>query len=159
MTTTPPARLRIAVATIVHHPLDARIHARQIEAMLRAGHAVTYAAPFTATNTPMDASLHCHDLPRARLRNRVAAVRAAAIWLQSAVQEHDVVIVHDPELVPALMRQRRRCTARLIWDVHEDNPAAISRRHYIPVALRSLAAAAMRRLERRAVRRGCSAGG
>lgn len=146
----PSRRLRIAVATIVHHPLDARIRARQIEAMLRAGHTVTYAAPFTATNTPIDAQLSCHDLPRARRRNRLGAIRAAARWLRTAAQYHDVVIVHDPELVPALIRQRRVSKARLIWDVHEDNPAAIRSRPYIPRALRGLAAAAMARLERRA---------
>ena len=88
--------------------------------------------------------------PRARMRNRLSAIRAASAWLRQAVKEHDVVIVHDPELVPALIRQRRRSTARLIWDVHEDNPAAVSSRAYIPAILRGTAAAAMRRLERRA---------
>lgn len=144
--------LRIAVATIVHHPLDARIRSRQIEAMLRAGHQVSYAAPFSATGTPTDPQLRCHDLPRARMRNRLSAIRAAAAWLSQAAAEHDVVLVHDPELVPALIRARRSGGAHLIWDVHEDNPAAVRSRAYIPAALRAVAAAAMRRLERRAER-------
>ena len=37
--------MRVVVCTVVHHPADARIFYRQIQALLDAGHQVTYIAP------------------------------------------------------------------------------------------------------------------
>ena len=44
--------MRVLIATLVHHPADARIYYRQIRALLEAGHQVTYIAPFGEPGAP-----------------------------------------------------------------------------------------------------------
>ena len=72
--------MRVCVATIVHHPNDARILHRQIRALLDAGHHVTYVAPFRDGNTaPPWPGIEVVDVPRARGRRRLRAV-LAVMW-------------------------------------------------------------------------------
>jgi glycosyltransferase involved in cell wall biosynthesis len=62
-------------------------------------------------------------------------------------QDHDVVLVHDPELVLAAAGLRLR---NLIWDVHEDPAAALRVKSWMPAVLRRPVAAAWRWAERAA---------
>ena len=142
--------MRIAIATVVHDPRDARIRARQIESLVSAGHEVVFAAPFSATNAPPDPRFACVDVPRARGRNRRGPVRVAAAWIREQVNRADVILVHDPELVPTLLRLPAGIRAVPIWDVHENNPAAISSRPYVPQLIRPLVRQILRAIERRA---------
>lgn len=147
-----PGGRRALVVTVVHHPQDARIRHREIPALLDAGWRVTYAAPFTgygevATPTP---GLTAVDLPRARGRRRLRALRAARRLLRERASDHDVVLLHDPELMLA--------TARLdlppvVWDVHEDTAAALPMKAWLPRPLARPTAAAVRAVERGAERR------
>lgn len=143
--------IRVAVATCVHHPLDARIHARQIEALLRAGHEVLYAAPFSDTATPFDMRLQCHDLPRAVGLNRLEAVADTMEWIRDIQAHVDLILVHDIEVARKLGRLRTR--AAKVWDVHENNPAAISNRGYLPPYLRRVARYFITRAEAKAEKR------
>ncbi len=146
-------RRRALVVTVVHHPLDARIHRRQVAALLQDGWSVTYAAPWTAYGLdPHDhesAALTLVDLPRARAARRLRAIRAAGGAIRRLAGEHDVVVVHDPELVLAARASRRP----VVWDVHEDTAAAVEVRSWIPGWLRAPAAWAVRRVELWAERR------
>jgi glycosyltransferase involved in cell wall biosynthesis len=146
--------MRVLVVTVVHTPLDARIHRRQIGAMVQAGWSVTYAAPWSATGTPPAAAgpgVVTHDLPRAVGRRRLAALRAARRLIAEQAPRHDLVVVHDPELLLALGRPARR--PPVVFDVHEDLAASLVDRPWIPRAVRGLAARCARLLERRAERR------
>src|SRR4051812_2383825 len=91
--------LRILVITVVHDPDDARIRYRQLSALLDVGATVTYAAPFTAyRRTPPD-GVTAIDLPRALGRHRLTAIRAARRLLHREGPNHDVALLHDPELL------------------------------------------------------------
>jgi glycosyltransferase involved in cell wall biosynthesis len=70
--------------------------------------------------------------------------------MRSQAQDHDVVLVHDPELVLAAAGLRLR---NLIWDVHEDPAAALQVKSWMPALLRRPVAAAWRWAERVAERR------
>ncbi|MDP9183694.1 MAG: glycosyltransferase, partial [Actinomycetota bacterium] len=145
--------MRALVLTVVHRPDDARIRHREIAALLAAGVEVTLAAPFTGwgvtppTEVP---GLSCLDVPRAHGRHRLEAARAARRLLQTT--SADVVLVHDPELVPWAVRARRRFPA-VVWDVHEDTAAALSMKAWLPSPVRRPVAAAVRALARWAERR------
>jgi glycosyltransferase involved in cell wall biosynthesis len=142
--------MRVAVVTVVHDPRDARVRAREIEALLRHGHEVTFVAPFTATGAPLDDWLKCVDVPRARGLKRRGPIRVAAQWMRDHADEMDVLLVHDPELVPPLLSLPKSTRAVRVWDVHENNPAAVAGRPYVPGVLRPLVRAWLRRLESRA---------
>ncbi|MDF5751190.1 glycosyltransferase [Spongiactinospora sp. TRM90649] len=143
--------MRVCVATVVHHPEDARIMHRQIRALLAAGHEVTYIAPFTHCNVTPGPAIHAVDVPRAVGRRRYRAVRAARKALRRAAREADLILVHDIELLLALPRGRR-CPP-LVWDVHEDTASALSVKGYLPEPLRRMLPPLIRRMEASAERR------
>lgn len=141
------------VVTVVHHPLDARIWHRQIAAMRQEGWGVTYAAPWTGygVEPPTDLpGLTCLDVPRAHGRSRWQAQVGARRVLRDAGPSHDLVLIHDPEL---LLATARRGLPPVVWDVHEDPAAAVQSRPWVPGPLRGLASAAVRAVEAWAERR------
>jgi glycosyltransferase involved in cell wall biosynthesis len=144
------AALRVLVCTIVHHPQDARILHRQIRAMLDAGYTVTYAAPFTAYATEPWPEVDAIDLPRAVGRTRSEALKAARRLLRTQGPAHDVVILHDPELL--LVLPGITLPGAVVWDVHEDTAAALVAKRWLPGLLRPLARAGVRMVEERAER-------
>jgi glycosyltransferase involved in cell wall biosynthesis len=144
--------VRVLVLSVVHRPDDARIRHREIPALLAAGDEVVLAAPFTGwgVEPPTDVpGLTAVDVPRARGRSRAAAARGARRLLRST--DADLVVVHDPELVPWAAGVRRRVP--VVWDVHEDTAAALSMKAWLPTPVRRPAAAAVRALERWAEKR------
>lgn len=143
---------RALVVTVVHHPSDSRIRHREVRALLDAGWQVTYAAPFAGYDVVPDPAegLAVVDLPRAAGRRRLRAAVAARRLVRRLAPEHDVVVVHDPELVPALAGLAR---GRRVWDVHEDPAAALVVKEWLPRPLRPVVARGWRRLERLVERR------
>jgi len=142
--------VRVLVVTVVHDPQDARIRHRQMRSLLDAGHAVTFAAPFSAYDrTPPD-GVRGIDLPRAMGRRRLAALRAARATLRRERGRQDLVLLHDPELLLAVPGVRGLPT--VVWDVHEDTAAAIAMKHWIPEVLRRSASWSVTATERLAER-------
>ncbi len=139
--------MRVLVMTIVHHPLDARIWSREILAMRDAGHDVTYAAPFGSTGTPFPEGVNSIDLPRATGRRRTKAILAAWTVIRREAAKHDVVLVHDPELLLAAWTVRG---TPVVWDVHEDTAAAVTLKPWLPKPLRLPVTALFRAVERAA---------
>lgn len=142
----------ILVVTVVHDPEDSRIRHRQIPALLADGWQVTYAAPFTAYDRmpPTLPGLRAEDLPRAVGRSRDRAARAARALLRREAARHDLVLVHDPELLLAAAGLR---LDNLVWDVHEDPAAALVAKEWLPGRLRGLVGRGWRSAERLAERR------
>lgn len=138
------------IVTVVHDPQDARIRYRQLRSLLDAGHDVTYAAPFAAYGrTPPD-DVRPLDLPRAVGRRRLRALGSAWALVRREGPRHDVVLLHDPELLLTLPRARG--LPAVVWDVHEDTAAAVGMKHWIPAPLRRGAAWLVLRAERLAER-------
>ncbi len=136
--------------TVVHHPGDARIAHRQIPALLAAGHSVTFAAPFVAYAATRTPGVRTIDLPRAVGRSRLGALQVARDVVRHEAPSHDVVLLHDPELLLAVPRATR---TPVVWDVHEDTAAAVSMKSWLPGPLRPVAASGIRRLEHSAEKR------
>lgn len=142
--------MHVLAMTVVHHPGDARIAHREIPALLAAGHSVTFAAPFVAYSAPRTAGVRTIDLPRAVGRSRLTALRAARDVVRREAPAHDVVLLHDPELLLAVPRAT---TTPVVWDVHEDTAAAVSMKSWLPGPARPVAASGIRRLEHSAEKR------
>lgn len=146
---------RVLVLTVVHHPDDARIRQREIPALLEAGWQVTYAAPWRGYGLPVPSAgtprgLVTVDVARASGRRRLAAHRAARTLLRRLGPEHDVVLLHDPELLPLTVGLR---LPPVVWDVHEDIVGVAAIRPWLPDVLRRPTAWLATRLERWAERR------
>lgn len=142
--------MHVLVATVVHHPQDARIASRQIRALVAAGHDVTYLAPFSATGSAPVDGVRPVDVPRATGRRRAGALRAARAALRSHGRAADLWLLHDPELLLAVAGLPRPVT---VWDVHEDTVAALTLKAWLPPAARPPVALGVRLLERTAERR------
>lgn len=143
--------MRVLVVTNVHHPEDSRIRARQVASMLDAGWQVTYVAPFRGYGVEPrpHPGLRTVDVARAVGRRRLRAYMTARRALRREGPHHDVVVLHDPELLLALHGLR---LPPVIWDVHEDTAAAIRSKPWVPPWAVSAARLAIRRLERWAER-------
>jgi hypothetical protein len=142
----------VLVITVVHNPLDSRIWFRQVDALLQSGWHVTYVAPFSGYNQnppvpdpELPGSLTCLDIPRANGLRRSHADRAARNLLKRQAKHHDLVVVHDPELLIAAAGLR---LPNLVWDVHEDTTAALKIKEWMPKTLRPIAATLWRRVKR-----------
>jgi glycosyltransferase involved in cell wall biosynthesis len=85
------------------------------------------------------------DLPRAQGRRRGRALRTAVRVLRRA-GEHDLVLLHDPELLLAGLLARPRVP--VVLDVHEDTAAALVDRPWLPRWLRGVGGWLVRRVER-----------
>jgi glycosyltransferase involved in cell wall biosynthesis len=145
--------MRALVLTVVHNPADTRIRHREINALLDAGWLVTYGAPFRACDAPSQSShpaLTLVDLPRAVGHRRLAAWRAARAVLTAQAHLHDVVLIHDLELLTTLPGLE---LPPVVWDVHEDAAASMSTKPWLPRVVRPLARTCARLAEHIAERR------
>lgn len=146
-----PTEPRVLVLTTVHVPHDARILQRQIAAMTSRGVDVTYAAPWSACGQEPPDGVRGIDLPRSVGRRRLGPLLAARRLLRDVAVDHDIVLLHDPELL-LVAGAVPRGTA-VVWDVHEDAAASLVARDWLPAPLRPLARVAVHLLERLAERR------
>jgi glycosyltransferase involved in cell wall biosynthesis len=152
-TTAGEAPLRVLVITVVHDPDDARIRFRQLSALLQAGASITYAAPFSAYERLPPAGVSAVDLPRAYGRHRLKAIHAARQLLQLQGPEHDVALLHDPELLLTVPGMNPHARPLVVWDVHEDTAAALTMKGWLPRRLRPVVGIGVRAAERWAERR------
>jgi len=74
-------------------------------------------------------------------------VLQAALWLEA-----DVYHLHDPELIPAGLRLKRR-GARVVFDSHEDVPAQLRAKPYLGPLARRLLSNGFEAYQRHALRR------
>jgi glycosyltransferase involved in cell wall biosynthesis len=147
--------VHVVVCTVVHHPADARIFYREIQALLDAGHDVTYIAPHGESAAPVRdegqgqsqgqgspervrGSLRLVTIPRASGRRRAGALRAARAAMAAHMAGADLLLVHDPELLLVLPPKGKRPPT--VWDVHEDTAAALTTKAWLPEWLRPVAA-------------------
>jgi glycosyltransferase involved in cell wall biosynthesis len=147
--------MRIVIVTVVHHPLDARITTRQARALVDAGHHVVLVAPWSQSGAQPPAGIEAVDVPRTSGRRRVAPLLAARRALLPLVEHADLVLAHDPDLVPMLVALGLRGDTRpvTVFDVHEDTAAALGMRAWVPAGTRPSLKRGVQALERLAERR------
>lgn len=124
---------RVLVCTVVHHPGDARIAHREMGALLDAGFEVTFLAPFSGFGVDARPGVTSVDVRRSYGRRRLAALLDARRKIAALAPDHDLVLLHDPELLLVAGAAGR---TPVVWDVHEDVPATVQIRTWIPTWLR-----------------------
>jgi glycosyltransferase involved in cell wall biosynthesis len=141
--------MRACVLTVVHVYNDNRIFFKQSPSLLQAGYQVTYIAscPPEAKSPEGIDLVSLPRLPRSR--------RPLNWWraLKEALRSRsDIFHFHDPELMGVGLFLKILTRQPVVYDVHENYPEVMLRRHWIPRGLRPAAASAIGVLEGLAAR-------
>src|SRR5206468_8324716 len=144
------------MANIVHlssaHPrYDARTFVKQCRSLSALGHEVTLVVADGLGDEHVD-GVRIVDVGRLagrvnRALRTTRRVLQAALWLEA-----DVYHLHDPELIPAGLRLKRR-GARVVFDSHEDIPAQLLAKPYLGLLARRLLSIGFAAYQRHAFRR------
>lgn len=119
--------------TSVHQWTDARIFLKECQTLATAGYAVTLVAPAAPDQECAGVSLRGVARPRDRWERLLKTTRRVA--RRALEQEARICHIHDPELLPVGLALKLR-GRRVVYDVHEDYPAVILNKHWIPRAVR-----------------------
>jgi glycosyltransferase involved in cell wall biosynthesis len=143
--------MKVCMLSSVHCADDIRIVEKEARSLSTVGHAVTVVARPPRARRLSDIEFKLIDLPAvARWRRPWVNGRAAVSLARST--KPDVIHFHDPELIPfALMLKSQGCA--VIYDVHEDVPADICSKTWIPSRLRPTVAWGAEMIERATARR------
>jgi hypothetical protein len=135
----------------VHSADDIRIVEKEARSLSASGHQVTVVARPPEPRDPGDIEFKLIDVPTVSRWRRPWVNGTAAVALARSTRP-DVVHFHDPELIPfALMLKRGGC--KVIYDVHEDVPADIYSKTWIPSLLHPVVARSAEMVERTTARR------
>ena len=123
--------LRICHITTVHIERDIRIFVKECRSLAAQGADVHLIVPGDGARYECVDAVHVHRLPPPsgrlqRMSSTVASAAREALRLRA-----DIYHFHDPELIPMglLLRLVGR---KVIYDVHEDFPATVFGKHYLP---------------------------
>ena len=134
---------RIAMVTTAHPHDDVRIYHKEARTLLGAGWRVEIINPHFGGSDENGIRFSRVALPSGRLGRMLGARRAAiGALLQSRA---DICVLHDPELLP-LLSDLRRTAIIAAYDAHEDLPAQLRAKPWIPPPMRGAAALWGRRL-------------
>jgi glycosyltransferase involved in cell wall biosynthesis len=142
--------MKICMLSSVHSANDIRIVEKEARSLSEAGHAVTVVARPPGPSDIGSIQFKLIELRAiARWKRPWVMGRAAAALARSTGA--DVVQFHDPELIPLALLLKRH-GFRVIYDVHEDVPADIYSKRWIPRWMRPVVAFGMELVERNTAR-------
>ena len=127
-------RRRVCVLTSVHHTFDQRIFYKESVSLAEAGYEVTLVGPGPPACAGIHRGVRIVPLP-------VPATRRGRVGFQARLLAEarrvgaDIYHLHDPELLP-LGCVLKALGRRVIYDVHEDFPAAALTRTWVPGLVR-----------------------
>jgi glycosyltransferase involved in cell wall biosynthesis len=143
--------MKVCMLSSVHSADDIRIVEKEARSLSALGHAVTVVARSPGPRDPGDIEFKMIDVPAVSRWKRPWVIGRAAVALARSARP-DVVHFHDPELIPfALALKSQGCA--VIYDVHEDVPADIYSKTWIPALLRPIVAWGAEMTERTTARR------
>ena len=124
----------VCILTTVHSTFDTRIFHKEAKTLVSAGYEVTLIVQHER-NEAVE-GIQVLALPKSRSRfHRMFGTTWKAFRLALA-QSADVYHIHDPELLPVAALLKIVTRGKIIYDVHEDVPRQILRKHWIPKVLR-----------------------
>jgi len=126
--------VRIVHLTTVHPPFDTRIFHKEAKTLAKAGYDVALVAQHDRDQVVDGVRIIALPKPKNRFM-RIFGLTWRTFRL--AVNDHaDIYHFHDPELLPVGVLLKLFTKGKVIYDVHEDVPAQILTKHWIPAILR-----------------------
>jgi len=132
------ANKKICILTSVHHALDVRIFHKEAKTLANAGYDVSLIAQHDKEEIVDGIRIIPLPKPKNRLVRMLFLTRKA--YKLALEQKADIYHFHDPELLPRMLKLKKKTKAKIIYDVHEDVPKQILSKHWIPEILRKPAA-------------------
>ena len=128
---------KICILTSVHPSFDTRIFHKQAKSLTDAGYDVTLIAQHDKDETVDGVRIISLPKPRNRFQRMI---RLTLRVLRLALKEKaNVYHFHDPELIPVGLFSKL-LGVKVIYDVHEDYPASIRKRDWLPSSMRNIIA-------------------
>jgi glycosyltransferase involved in cell wall biosynthesis len=124
---------KVAHLTSVHEVNDTRIAQKECASLAAEGYDVVIVAPGEPRELPDGVRHHAVPAPRNRFERLTATMWH--VFRAARSERCDVYHFHDPELI-AVGVALRLLGARVIFDVHEDVPADVKTKPWIPRAFR-----------------------
>ncbi|MSR82700.1 MAG: glycosyltransferase [Candidatus Latescibacteria bacterium] len=128
----------ICILSTVHLCFDVRMFQAEARTLAKAGFDLTLIALEDPTPSETEGiHIFAQPRPRHRLQRMLGTLRVLRL---AKAQPVGLYIFHDPELLPAALLLKLFTGRRLVYDVHEDVPASIRNRAWLPRPLRPLIA-------------------
>ena len=143
-------QLKIVHLTSVHTAFDVRVFYKECKSLARSGKHVVLIVPHPRDEVVDSVEVKGIQIGGGRLVRMTRTVWS--LYREALRQNGDMYHFHDPELIPlGLLLAARGKT--VVYDIHEDAPADILHKDYIPRLLRRPLTWSVRKLENAACRR------
>lgn len=136
--------LRVRAARVVHvssahGPTDNRILRKEARALADAGFDVHLVTRGPAQQIVPTVTHHViNGVPASRLARMVVGPWKA--MLRALRLRPQIIHIHDPELIPLGLVVNALTRTKVVFDAHEDLPAQVMGKHYLPQAVRPIVA-------------------
>lgn len=138
--------MKICILTSAHPVFDTRIFHKEIKTLIRNGYNVTLVAQ--RDKDEIVSGVKIITLPKPKNRIERFFKLDYLTYKKALQQKADVYHFHDPELLPWILRLKRKAGAKIIYDVHEDVAKQILSKYWIPKIFRRLIAYAFDKYEK-----------
>ncbi len=142
---------KICILTSVHPVFDTRIFHKEAKTLARAGYEVTLIAQHDK-NEIVD-NIRIIALPKLKNRFERFFKLDYLTYKKALQQKADIYHFHDPELLPWMLKLKKKTGTKIIYDVHEDVAKQILSKYWIPKIFRKLIANIFDKYEKWAVKK------
>jgi len=130
--------MKICILTSAHPAFDTRIFYKEIKTLVNSGNNVTLIAQHDKNEIVDGVKIIALPKPENRIER---FFKLDYLTYKKALQQKaDVYHFHDPELLPWILRLKRKTGVKIIYDVHEDVAKQILSKYWIPKIFRRLIA-------------------
>lgn len=126
--------IKVCMITTVHYPFDTRIFHKEAKTLAKAGYEVTLIAQHNKNEIIDGIKIIALPKPKNRLSRIFFLTRRA--YILALEQNAEIYHFHDPEFLPWGKLLKNKTNKKVIYDVHEDYPADILTKSWIPKGVR-----------------------
>lgn len=126
-------RFRVCHVSSVHARTDTRVVVRECGSLERSGHEVTLVIEGDNENKNGIRIIGAGIQPSSRIKRMIFF--APKVYKIAREIDADIFHFHDPEMIPYALKIKK-LGKRIVYDIHENNSAAIMDKKWIPVVIR-----------------------